>query len=108
MVNGRALGTLLLVAVGLVLFALSLQYVDYGAWQSFAGVGGVFLFAFFGIVIGGLTEDIAWAVIGSSAITAFVMAYVYQDFAILMGLVFAVSLVIKIWDEYSASAGGGI
>jgi hypothetical protein len=101
--KGEALVVLLLVAVSLALGALTLQYFSFGEWQNLAGIAGVFFFAFFAIVIGAITKMLVPSIIGSAALTALVMVYVYPVFAIFMGVVFIIALGLEALDVYSES-----
>ena len=59
------------------------------------------LFAFFAIIIGVVSNSLSGAIIGSSGMTAMVMAFVFTDFAIVMGAVFVISVVVKIMEAYT-------
>ncbi len=104
--KGRPLVAVLVAGIVLALSAWAFQYFGVGGWEGLAGIAGTFFFAFFAILIGAVTKKLALSVIGSAAITALVMAFVYPLFAIIMTVVFFVSLGLKALDVYSEEGSG--
>ena len=101
--RGEALATLLLVAAGFAVGTLALRYLNIDGWQNLGGITGVLFFAFFALLIGALTKRAVPSVIGSLAITALVMAYVYPAFATAMGILFVAATGLTILALYIES-----
>ena len=99
--QGQGLAALLAVAAVFVLLAMGLQSFSVSGWENLAGMGGVFLFAFFAILVGVVTKTFLPSVMGSTGLTALVMAFVYPLFALVMGLIFTLVLALAILDARS-------
>ncbi len=101
--RGEALTALLVVAAVFALGAVALHYFNINGWQNLGGIAGVLFFAFFALVIGAITKKAVPSLIGSLAITALIMAYVYPAFAIGMGVLFVAALGLTILALYFGS-----
>jgi hypothetical protein len=96
----EALATLLIVAAAFAVVTLVLRSFNVDGWQNLGGIAGVLFFAFFALVIGVISKKAVPSIIGSLAITALIMAYVYPAFAIAMGILFVTALGLTIAALY--------
>ena len=101
--RGEALATLILIAAAFAVGTLALRALNVVGWENLGGIAGVLFFAFFALVIGIITKKAAPSIIGSLAITALVMAYVYPAFATALGVLFAAATGLTILALYLES-----
>jgi hypothetical protein len=99
------------VGIGFILFAILFKSADVPNWSDFAAVGGVMVFTVISVTVGFLSKSVGLAIASGAAITGLIEAYVYVEFAEVMGLIFGgvvvLALVVAYFESSSSSQYGG-